>query len=231
MTDRARWATRELRYEFADTSLLERALTHRSASRNNNERLEFLGDAVVGLTVAQQLFEQRPDASEGDLSRARAALVKKSTLAEIGRSIGVDDQLVLGPGELSSGGAQRSSALADAVEALVGAVLLDGGFDAAAELVRRLLSVQFQTLPDSEALKDSKTKLQEWLQSRGRPLPRYAVESVGGRDHKQTFNVVCTVHEAGEPSRGSGSSRRAAEQDAAKRMLARLCESVQQSSG
>lgn len=222
MTDRARWAARELNYEFSDPSLLERALTHRSASRDNNERLEFLGDAVFGLTVAQQLYEERPDASEGDLSRARAALVKKSTLAAIGRGIGVDDQLVLGTGELRSGGAGRSSALADSVEALVGAVLLDGGFGAASALVRRLLEARFQALPDSETLKDPKTLLQEWLQGRGRALPSYSVESVSGRDHKQTFDVVCTVDRDGGSSRGSGSSRRSAEQDAAERMLARL---------
>jgi ribonuclease-3 len=222
--DRARWAERKLQYEFSDTSLLERALTHRSASRYNNERLEFLGDAVLNLTVAQRLFEQRPDASEGDLSRARAALVKKATLADVGRGIGVDAQLVLGTGELRSGGAARSSALADAVEALIGAVLLDGGFDAASGLVSRLLDEQITTLPDSEALKDPKTKLQEWLQGRGRSLPAYTVESVSGSDHERAFSVICDVDDGGRRARGTGTSRRAAEQDAAARMLAELGE-------
>jgi len=226
VTDRSGWAERHLHYSFTDSELLERALTHRSASRRNNERLEFLGDAVFNLTVAQMLFEQRPDANEGDLSRARAALVKKTTLAELGRQIGVDDHLIFGAAELRSGGASRSSALADAVEALVGAVLVDGGLEAAAALVRRLLAAQLAELPDAESLKDPKTKLQEWLQGRGRALPRYAVESVAGREHRQVFNVVCTAGEEEEPVRGTGSSRRAAEQDAAARMLARLSDAT-----
>lgn len=222
MIDRARWAERELKYQFSDTSLLERALTHRSASRHNNERLEFLGDAVLNLIVARRLYEQQPEASEGDLSRARAALVKKSTLAEVGRSIGVDGQLVLGSGELRSGGAARSSTLADAVEAVVGAVLLDGGFDEASALVGRLLDEPLRALPDAETLKDPKTKLQEWLQGRGRPLPAYHVESVSGSDHQQVFGVVCSVADGKERTSGRGSSRRAAEQDAAAQMLSQL---------
>lgn len=226
MTDRSRWAERHLHYSFSDTALLRRALTHRSASRRNNERLEFLGDAVFNLTVAQMLFEQQPEATEGDLSRARAALVKKTTLAALGREIGLDDQLIFGAGELRSGGASRSSALADAVEALVGAVLVDGGFEAASALVRRLLAEQLRELPDAESLKDPKTKLQEWLQGRGRALPRYAVESVSGREHKRVFHVVCTVGEVEDAVRGTGSSRRAAEQDAAARMLAQLSDAA-----
>jgi len=226
VTDRSRWAERHLHYSFTDASLLEQALTHRSASRRNNERLEFIGDAVFNLTVAQMLFEARPEATEGDLSRARAALVKKTTLAALGRDLGVDDQLILGAAELRSGGAGRSSALADAVEALVGAVLVDGGFGAASSLVRRLLEERLRELPDAEALKDPKTRLQEWLQGRGRALPRYAVESIAGREHRQVFNVVCTLGEGGEQESGTGSSRRAAEQDAASRMLERLSEAA-----
>jgi ribonuclease-3 len=154
VTDWVRWATEKLNYSFSDTQLLQQALTHRSASRLNNERLEFLGDSLLNFAVARRLYALRPEASEGDLSRARAALVRKSTLAALGRELEVDRQLILGSGELQSGGAQRSSALADAIEALVGAVLIDGGFDAADGLVGRMLVRYFDELPDSESLKD-----------------------------------------------------------------------------
>lgn len=222
MTDRARWAARELGVEFADPGLLDQALTHRSASKKNNERLEFLGDAMLGTSVAALLYERRPDASEGDLSRARAALVNRRILARIGRRIGIDEQLMLGAGELGSGGAQRDSALADAVEAVIGAVMLDGGFAAADGLVRRLLDEACSELPDAETLKDSKTRLQEWLQGRGLGLPVYAVDEVSGRDHNQLFAVSCTVAARAEPARGQGSSRRRAEQAAAEAMLIEL---------
>lgn len=222
MTDASRWAKRELDLEFADPTLLEQALTHRSASRINNERLEFLGDAMLGLSVASLLYETRPEASEGDLSRARAALVNRRTLARVGRSIGIDEQLKLGAGELGSGGAQRDSAIADAIEAMIGAVLLDGGREAADALVRRLLAGSLESLPAADALKDAKTKLQEWLQARGLGLPVYAVDAVSGRDHNQTFAVSCKVASRAEPVTGRGSSRRRAEQAAAQAMLIEL---------
>ena len=156
MIDRARWAKRELAYTFSDPRLLEQALTHRSAAKDNNERLEFLGDAMLGFSIASLLYAEQPGASEGDLSRLRAALVNRRTLAKVGRQIAIDEQLSLGAGELSNGGAQRDSALADAVEAVIGAVVLDGGVDAADKLVRRLLAGPLRTLPDAEALKDAK---------------------------------------------------------------------------
>jgi ribonuclease-3 len=222
VTDRARWAERELAYAFSDPNLLEQALTHRSASKNNNERLEFLGDAMLGLIIAKTLYLSRPDAKEGDLSRARAALVKKGTLAEIGRQIGVDQYLVLGSGELRTGGAHRSSALADAIEALIGAVVLDGGYQAAERLVQRLFARPLAELPDTETLKDPKTRLQEWLQARALGLPDYTVDEVTGSDHNQHFAVICRIDAKSLVSTGRGSSRRRAEQAAAEAMLIEL---------
>ena len=222
MTDRVRWAERELAYEFSNPRLLDQALTHRSASSENNERLEFLGDAMLGLIVAKALYELRPEANEGDLSRARAALVKKGTLAEIGRQIGVDKQLTLGTGELRTGGAQRSSALADAVEAVIGAVVLDGGYQAGELLVRRLIAEPLDALPPSDELKDAKTRLQEWLQARGHGLPEYNVDDVSGSDHNQYFAVSCRIDADERVSIGQGSSRRGAEQAAAEAMLIEL---------
>lgn len=222
MTDRARWAERELAYQFSDPLLLEQALTHRSASKDNNERLEFLGDAMLGFVIAKTLYRLRPTASEGDLSRARAALVRKETLAGVGRQIGVDRQLVLGSGELRTGGAQKSSALADAIEAIIGAVVLDGGYAAGENLIARLFAGPLADLPDSAALKDPKTGLQEWLQARGLGLPDYSVAEVSGSDHNQHFAVTCRIDAIDKLSTGRGSSRRRAEQAAAEAMLIEL---------
>lgn len=222
MSARGRWAEAQLRYVFRDLSLLDRALTHRSASKTNNERLEYLGDSFLNFVIAKRLFDLRPDDSEGDLSRARATLVKEPTLAAVGQRLGVDAQLVLGPGELRSGGAQRGAILADAVEALLGAVLLDGGAAAAEAVVDLMFAGEFASLPDAATLKDPKTRLQEWLQGRGLSLPSYVVESVQGRDHEQTFIVACEVTEKNAHTTGQGQSRRRAEQEAARAMLAVL---------
>ncbi|HEX7081905.1 MAG TPA: ribonuclease III [Gammaproteobacteria bacterium] len=222
MSSRARWAESHLQHRFENQDLLELALTHRSASKHNNERLEFLGDALLNFTVARRLYDLRPEDSEGDLSRARAALVNQSTLAAIGREIGIDRQLVLGRGELRSGGAQRAAVLADALEAVIGAVLLDAGHAAAERLVDRLFADRLERLPESADLKDPKTRLQEWLQGRGLPLPVYRVDSVQGREHEQIFTVVCTVGERDAQTVGRGRSRRFAEQQAAAVMLAEL---------
>lgn len=219
---RARWAEAQLRYTFNELSFLERALTHRSASKINNERLEYLGDSFLNFVIAKRLFDMRPEDAEGDLSRARAALVKEETLAAIGQRLGVDAQLTLGPGELRSGGSQRAAILADAVEALLGAVLLDGGAAAAEAVIDLLFAGEFASLPDAATLKDPKTRLQEWLQGRGLSLPSYAVESVQGRDHEQTFIVACDVTEKNAHTTGQGQSRRRAEQEAARAMLAVL---------
>jgi ribonuclease-3 len=200
------------------------ALTHRSASKANNERLEYLGDAFLNFAIARRLFEMRRDDTEGDLSRARAALVKEPTLAAIGQHLGVDAHLTLGSGELRTGGAQRAAILADAVEALIGAVLLDGGVTAAEAVVRLMFAERLESLPDAAALKDPKTRLQEWLQGKGLPLPSYVVTAVQGRDHEQTFVVECEVRDKEVRDRnvqttGRGQSRRRAEQDAAAAML------------
>lgn len=219
MSARGRWAETQLGYTFKSSSLLDLALTHRSASKANNERLEYLGDAFLNFAIARRLFELRRDDTEGDLSRARAALVKEPTLAAIGQRLGIDTQLTLGPGELRTGGAQRAAILADAVEALVGAVLLDGGAVAAEAVVDLMFAEQLNSLPDAATLKDPKTRLQEWLQGRGLPLPSYAVTAVHGRDHEQTFVVECEVRERNVRSTGQGRSRRGAEQEAAAAML------------
>lgn len=217
-----RWAEERLGYRFEDAKLLDLALTHRSASKNNNERLEFLGDAFLNFVIARRLFERNGRNSEGDLSRLRAALVNGRTLADVGRELAIEQQILMGPGELRSGGARRPSVLANTVEALVGAVLLDGGHGAAEACVNQLMGERFASLPDAESLKDAKTRLQEWLQARGLSLPEYTVESTSGEPHAQSFLVRCIV--AGKNVRvdGRGSSRRRAEQDAAQQMLSKL---------
>ena len=222
MSARARWAEAQLRYTFKDPTLLELALTHRSASRHNNERLEYLGDSFLNFAIARRLYDLRPDGTEGDLSRARAALVKQPTLVAVGQRLGIDTQIVLGAGELRSGGAQRGAMLADAVEALIGAVLLDGGAAAAEALIDLLFAEPFANLPDAAALKDPKTRLQEWLQGNGLSLPSYTVRAVEGRDHEQTFIVNCKVGEKNAATTGQGPSRRRAEQEAAAAMLSVL---------
>jgi len=222
VSSRSDWAEKNLRYTFKDPALLDRALTHRSASRDNNERLEYLGDSFLSFATARRLYDLRPQDDEGDLSRARASLVNQATLATIGQRLQLDAQVILGPGELRSGGAQRVAVLADVVEALIGAVLLDGGATAAEALIDLLFAAEFANLPDAATLKDPKTRLQEWLQGNGFRLPIYGVQSVSGRDHEQTFIVTCTVEEKDAHTTGRGSSRRHAEQEAASAMLSVL---------
>ena len=178
---------------FTDESLLDLALTHRSADGRNNERLEFLGDALINACVAEALYRQHTDLEEGDLSRLRANLVNQEALAEVARELDLGAYLTLGPGELKSGGYRRASILADALEALVGAVFLDAGFAAARDVVLRLMETRLATPPPTDSLKDAKTRLQEVLQARELPLPVYAVESVRGEPHRQTFRVSCSV--------------------------------------
>ncbi len=218
------WTRRELAYEFRDPALLAAALTHRSASSRNNERLEFLGDAVLNLVVAEQLYRLYPDASEGDMSRLRARVVSAEPLAELAQRIGLGERLLLGSGELKSGGCRRQSIVADALEALIGALYLDGGLEVARAAVLRLLAERIANLPDPASLKDSKTRLQEYLQSRALPLPAYTVEAVEGEPHAQRFHVQCRVDALGRSARGEGSSRRRAEQEAAQRVLEQLAE-------
>lgn len=217
-----RWVRERLGYEPRDVCLFEAALTHRSASGRNNERLEFLGDAVLNLVIARHLFMAFPAATEGDLSRLRARVVSAEPLAEIAASLGIGDELQLGSGELKTGGFRRQSILADALEAICGALFLDGGLEAAEGVIRRLFEPRISALPAPETLKDAKTRLQEYLQSRGHSLPRYTVDRIEGEAHAQTFHVTCEVADIGRRSQGSGSSRRRAEQEAAERILLEL---------
>jgi ribonuclease-3 len=220
----ARWVREHLLHEPREPALFRAALTHRSAAGPNNERLEFLGDAVVNLLIAHALYAAFPQADEGDLSRLRARLVSREPLAEIALALGVGEALQLGAGELKSGGFRRQSILADALEALCGALYLDGGLAAVEPVVRRLFAARIASLPEPAALKDAKTRLQEYLQSRSLSLPHYAVLGVEGEDHAQRFTVSCEVASLSLSAHGSGSSRRRAEQQAAERLLARLAE-------
>jgi ribonuclease-3 len=216
------WAEERLGYRFRDPALLDVALTHRSAGRANYERLEFLGDSVLNFVVAVLTFHEYPLGSEGDLSRYRSALVSSQTLAAVAGELGLGEQLRLGGGELKSGGYRRGSILADSLEAVFGAVYLDDGLEAARTVIHRLLASRLADLPEAEALKDPKTRLQEQLQSRGLPLPKYAVEEVAGEPHEQWFVASCDVGALGLREQGEGASRRRAEQEAAARMLATL---------
>ena len=216
------WLRERLDYAPRDAELFRAALTHRSAPGPNNERLEFLGDAVLNLVVARHLFEAFPEATEGDLSRLRARVVSAEPLAEVAASLGVGEALQLGSGELRSGGFRRQSILADALEALCAALFLDGGLAAAEAFITRLFGPRIALLPAAGALKDPKTKLQEYLQSRGLALPVYAVEVVEGEPHAQIFEVSCRVSALGRIAQGRGSSRRRAEQEAAERILAAI---------
>lgn len=210
-----------LGYRFNRGQLLEQALTHKSFTKPDNERLEFLGDAVLGQVVAHRLYELLPDAAEAELSLLRASLVRRETLAELAATLELGRYLRLGAGELRSGGHRRASILADALEAIIGAVRLDGGMEAAAALVLRLLESRLGTL-DVEAVKDAKTRLQEWLQGAGHPLPEYTIRSATGAAHARTFTVGCRVAAFDLEVTGEGRSRRAAEQHAAEQMLSRL---------
>jgi ribonuclease-3 len=216
----AKWLRDRLEIVPHEMALFEAAFTHRSApGRINNERLEFLGDAVLNLLAAELLYQRFPAASEGDLSRLRARLVSTAPLAEAAQSLGLGDELRLGSGELKTGGFRRESILADALEALIGAVYLDAGLEAARAVVARFCEPLIDTLPPPEDLKDPKTRLQELLQGRGLALPEYRVEQVSGEPHLQHFSVRCEVPELHIATAGEGSSRRRAEQDAAQRVL------------
>ncbi|AEG93944.1 ribonuclease III [Ramlibacter tataouinensis] len=211
-----------LQHRFQDPRLLALALTHRSFSAEHNERLEFLGDSVLNLAVAGLLYERLKDLPEGELSRVRANLVKQDTLHQLAVRLGLPEVIRLGEGEIRSGGSKRPSILADALEAVVGAVHLDAGYAAAESLVRRLFQ-DVDIRPEMKAAaKDPKTELQEWLQGRKLKLPVYRVAGTLGAAHKQTFDVECEIPELGATERGIGASRRAAEQAAAAAMLTTL---------
>jgi ribonuclease III len=203
-------------YCFDEPEILRRALTHRSFGAAHNERLEFLGDSVVNCAVALELYQKFPQLAEGELSRLRASLVNQQSLAAIAQRLGLGEQLRLGEGELKSGGARRPSILADAAEAVIGAVFLDGGFTAARAVVRTIFGSALDVIDPSTSGKDPKTLLQEYLQARKMALPQYAVVATRGEAHEQQFQVECLVPELGVRSQGEGTSRRSAEQEAAR---------------
>jgi ribonuclease III len=209
-----------IHYQFKDDELLQTAMTHRSYSKNNNnETLEFLGDSILGLVISEHLYLRLVDATEGELSRVRASLVKEDALATVARDINLGDFLQLGSGELKSGGYRRASILSDAMEALFGAIFLDGGFEQCKKTILFLYEDYLVTLPSPGDLKDPKTTLQEYLQSHKHDLPEYEVVQTEGKSHDQTFTVECRIDAMNIISQGKGSSRKKAEQMAASRAL------------
>ncbi len=221
------WLEKTLHYRFQNAELFQQALTHRSATNRNNERLEFLGDAVLDFVVSGAVYRAYPEAAEGDLSKLRAALVKDVTLAQLASEVGLGEHLILGSGEQKTGGHRRESILADALEAIFGAVFLDSGFDAAKQLIDQVYEQRYRNLPDIKDLRDPKTRLQEWLQARKMELPNYELVEVSGKDHKQRFSVTCTVVEKSAASTGESTTRRKAEQKAARKMMEILSENKQ----
>lgn len=209
---------REIGYTFANAKLLEAALTHRSAGSVNNERMEFLGDAILNFTIGAELYGRFAQANEGELSRLRASLVKGETLAELARELQLGDYLKLGQGELKSGGYARESTLADALEAVLGAVYLDGGLEGCQKVIKSLYQFRLEATSPATQLKDPKTRLQEYLQSRKLAPPLYTVVEVKGEPHAQTFLIKCNVADK-YSTQGQGNSRRRAEQDAAHKVL------------
>ncbi len=224
------WVERSFGYVFLEPALCHAALTHRSAGADHNERLEFLGDSILNCSVARLLYDAHPEADEGVLSRLRATLVSGDTLAQIALQLGLGEHLRLGPGELKSGGFRRASILADTLEAILGAIFLDSGFDAAAAVVKRITASRMSALPAADLLKDPKTRLQETLQARGLALPVYTLTAVAGDAHAQSFTVSCEVPVFGLVAVGEGGSRRRAEQLAAAKLLELLPEELRPAS-
>lgn len=213
---------RKLGYAFADNDLINLALTHRSHGPANNERLEFLGDAILNFIIAEALYRRFDDASEGQLSRLRARLVKRRTLAEIARELDVGDCLIMGPGELKSGGFERDSILSDALEAIIGAMYIDSGIVETSDVVLGWFYSRLDELSPKKSHKDAKSRLQEFLQARQAELPEYVVTNIEGKAHDQTFYVECRSELLDSPAKGSGGSIRIAEQNAAVIALVKL---------
>ena len=222
MNDKLSRLEQKLGYPFQNKDLLVRAITHRSAGSRHNERLEFLGDSILSLVIAEVLYHRFPNVSEGDMSRMRATLVREKTLAELAREFALGDYLILGPGELKSGGYRRESILADTVEALIGAIYLDSDLDGIRTLMLNWYNERLDSIRPGVEQKDPKTRLQEFLQGRRRPLPTYAVPDVKGEAHNQQFTVECAIDDIEAAFVGVGSSRRKAEQAAAERALEQL---------
>lgn len=211
-----------LDYQFSDPALFQQALTHRSVGKNNNERLEFIGDSVLGLVISTEIYKRFPDIDEGELSRRRASLVRGDTLAEIALELSLGDYLILGSGELKSGGFRRESILANTLEAIIGAVYLENGADAVWKLILKLYKNRIDSVSEIQDLKDPKTRLQEFLQARQKPLPVYDIVDVVGNPPNQTFKVSCSLSDAEISMMGEGTSRRKAEQQAAQNTLAKI---------
>jgi len=216
------WLKDSLDYQFNDARLLELSLTHRSAPGDNNERLEFLGDAVLDFVISEVVFRSHPLAPEGDLSRLRASLVSDASLAQLAADLGIGDHIILGSGERKTGGHRRESILADAIEAIFGAVYLDAGFAASKKVIETAFGERLQVFPDVESLRDPKTRLQEWLQARQMGLPDYELVKVSGEAHRQMFEIKCSVNGAEVATTGAGTTRRNAEQQSAESMLTQL---------
>ena len=214
-----------LNYTFRDEALLTQALTHRSLGNSNNERLEFLGDAILGFVIAEALFKKFPDAKEGDLTRLRAYLVKGERLAEIATGMQLQDALILGPGELKSGGWRRKSVLANTLEALLGAIFLDSDFDSCRQAILELYQSYLEKIEIADVKKDAKTRLQEYLQSRQLNTPAYTVIKQSGTPHSPKFEVMCRIDELDEEITAEGTSKRRAEQAAAEKALEKLLSS------
>ena len=233
MTDKAEHLQQLLTHTFARPELLDRALTHRSAAKDHNERLEFLGDSVLGFLIADYLYENFPDATEGELSRMRASLVKRSSLALIARRLKLGEWMQLGSGERSSGGAERDSILADGVEAIIAAIYLDGGLDASRRQVYEWAAILIEFKDKSAGMesKDFKTQLQELMQAQGHPLPIYEVVEVSGEAHNQLFTIACMLESQGASETDKGRSKRIAEQQAAEKMMAKLQQEIAPQSG
>ncbi len=222
MTSPANRLQRKLGYQFSSEKLMTLALTHRSANGNHNERLEFLGDSILSFVIADDLYHRFPKVDEGDMSRMRATLVRGKTLAELGREFALGDHLLLGPGELKSGGYRRDSILADCVEALIGAIYLDSDVEVVRTIILAWYKSRLDTIEPGINQKDPKTRLQECLQGRRLPLPAYTVVKVQGEAHNQEFTVQCEVAGLEQPVVGKGGSRRKAEQAAAEQALMKL---------
>lgn len=209
-----------LGYTFHDKALLKTALTHRSKSKNNNERFEFLGDALLETIISDRLFRDKAKASEGDLTRLRATLVRGKTLSEIADNLKIKDYMIVGSGELRTGGYQRESTVADAFEAIVAAIYLDSDFVTCQTVITQIFAKKITSLPDAEALKDSKTKLQEYIQANDAALPVYELLNISGPDHAKIFNVRCVA--LGQQAIANGSSKKKAEQQAARQILEQI---------
>ena len=222
MDKAAAWLKQSLAYTFDNEQLLRQALTHRSAPGPNNERLEFLGDAVLQLVISELVYEKTQNASEGQLSRLRSTLVKDTTLAEVATVLGMGEHLILGSGERKSGGHRRSSILADALEAIFGAVYLDAGLAGARKIIHAAYGDRLCELPEAADLRDPKSRLQEYLQGRKMALPDYSMQNISGKAHQQSFEVSCSIPELDAVTIGNGSTRRDAEQEAALAMLGKI---------